>query len=77
MTEGRFDRPWGDRPYPGMLVSHASFWFMFLVSTAMIGSTVIPWFLTFELLGLWLYSRWLTGRLPYEEGATSDTMRSA
>lgn len=73
---GRHDRAWGNRPYTSITLTHALYWFMALVLTAACPGAA-GWLLAFEALGLLLYSRWLLGLIPYEEGATPDTQGSA
>lgn len=68
---------WGFRPFTSTMLVHTFYWFVALLSIARYGGMAATWFLAFELLGMCLYARWLSGRAPYEEGASSDTQRCA
>ncbi len=77
MTEDPWNTPWGNKPYPAVTFAHAVFWFAALSALVKLGFGCFGWFLAFESLGLFFYSRWLLCQIPYEEGPGSDTMRSA
>jgi hypothetical protein len=68
---------WGLRPFTSTMSVHSFYWFVALLVFARYGGAALTWFLVFEVLGMCLYARWLTGRAPYDEGATADTQRCA